>query len=291
MKIDSLKMESYGTSVKSDITIMLANTYPNVYSPVLVSATGLSGGDIINVPNGNSMGIGELSTPTALSRDISLRIRPGGSPGPLELSALRDRVYRAVNGASSGLIKLSIMYKNESQGYIVCVINNIDVDIFTSSPSLTVHMSAVNNTLFQSESDISVKLDRVSVTPITNGMSILVTDNASTAAHGFIVAITFNRNLSGIKLVPAYNIEAWSFEINYDFLDGDIFYLISYPNQRDVYKLTGGISNAKQNLAAYIKPGSTWPLMRYGSNRFDITSSASGLTIGAFTYRETFWGI
>lgn len=201
-------------------------------------------------------------------------------------STLRDLFYKAIHSSDrTGLIQIRFNYSGSTICAISGFVKSIKAPVFGDSQDIEVTLTC---------QDAQLKsLSRVVTTgtPYNSGAATLtLTDNLSTAPHGFLFNVQLGAAASSFGISQISNL--WGFTITYSFLTSDQLWFSSEIGNSYVYVIRSGVTtylNDKIN----IEPA--WPLMFPGTNVFAITCSAA-LTWPVATkplpsYYNTYWGV
>ena len=115
----------------------------------------------------------------------------------------------------------------------------------------------------------------------------VITEPVSTSPHGFKLKLTYTDDVSGFEMQEAADFADWEFQINYEFLDGDELYLSSEIGDKYAYRVRSAVTLQLMDL---IEPGSMWPMMFPGENRYSIANDTL-ITINEWYWYETHWGV
>jgi hypothetical protein len=116
----------------------------------------------------------------------------------------------------------------------------------------------------------------------------ILTDDLSTAPHGFQFVLLFNANVNTV-IIEDPTVNNWVFQVTPSggFLSNDMLYFSSEAKNKYLYIDRGG---EIIHLADSVSFESVWPIMFPGENHFTV-STANLLTWGTIQYTPTYWGI
>ncbi len=193
-------------------------------------------------------------------------------------SSLRDHLYRLIASGRTGLSEVRLMNGGSPVAYIRGHIKKFEADIFSPDPVIQVSISCPDP-MFKSVNPVTPTVT------ISSGIAT-ITDNVSTAPHGFDMTLQFSGNDSSPFVVQGKaGTTEWPFQLNYDFITSDRLRIVSYEDQKSVSVLRSG--NTIQ-LMDKIAIGQVWPLMFPGVTQLQFPAT---VTMYAFEYYQYFWGV
>jgi hypothetical protein len=280
MKLTSMEIHPAGSS---DVYVMSFRD-PGTQNPYnVISVEGLDVDAI--VPKYYGVSANSLDNFYNLSmenRQIVPRVslNPYYAPGKT-YSDLRDDLYKAISSSRTGLIEF--WFKNGED--VVAVISGwmlkFESDLFSKSPEIkmTVRLK-----------DPMLKAPVVTNVPVAglDPALTVITDDVSTAPHGFDFTMTFTGALASVKITDPDDL-SWSFEVTPagGFLNGDVLHFSSQWKNNQLYLVRGGVTIY---LGDKITPGSMWPIIFPGDNKFSF-SGAAVKNWTTISYFPTFWGV
>lgn len=279
MKLTSVELHPEGSS---DVAV-LSFRDPRGTNPYNVEAIiGLDVDEIVPKYYGAS-GSSKFYNMSLLKRDMVVRVRLNPNfTADQSYSDLRDALYKMISSSRTG--KLQLQFKNGST--VVAAISGF------------VSKFEAPNFVKTSEVQITVKCDEPmlkALTPINvsigglNPASTTITDDLSTAPHGFTFDMNNTIITPSIVITDPDHPSDWSFGVTPvgGFLVGDVLHFCSDYNAKDLYIQRGA---SKIYLANVITPGSVWPILFPGVNKFAFTNPTH-LTWADISYYPTYWGV
>jgi hypothetical protein len=277
MKITSIELHPENSS---DVAVFSFRD-PRSTNPYNVKAiAGLDAEEIVSRYYGASYGQ-KFYNLSLEKRELIFKIGLNPRVGELEsYSDLRDALYRMIASSRTGQIE--IQFKNGST--VVAVTYG---SISKLESPLTEKMQEVFITIKPREP--MLKAPTPVIVP-TAGLSLgnaVITDELSTAPHGFKLALNITVPIPSISIGPSG--DSWSFEIIPvgGFFAADVLYFSSEYNDKYLYIMRSG---GKIHLADAVVPGSIWPILFPGENTFVINPSAN-MAWSSITYYPTYWGV
>lgn len=199
---------------------------------------------------------------------------------------LRDEIYKSISYSRQKELELRFSIKHASgssdTASLFGDITKVEGDIFSADSQVGITFKCLDP-FFKSVSEIEYDdPDHWGGEPDV----IEVTDDYSTAPHGFRIVFTFDEDCDSFKI---YNSDNEGFTVVHDFLDGQELHFSSEFNNRDIFMY---VSGDKFSMMDKIAPGSVWPVMKPGDNQFKMFEpfgDAHG-AVNLFYYRKTYWG-
>lgn len=211
---------------------------------------------------------------------IVLNPRPGLNES---YSSLRDNLYKIISSSRTGLVQ--ILFKNGT-------------DIIASVSGFVTKMEAAH---FEKEQQVQISFscpDPMLRAPVPvsipigglNPALLQLTDDLSTAPHGFAFALHMVNNLADLAISLSGD-TSWSFNVipAGGFLYDDMLYFSSEYNNKYLYIIRPGVVDPIY-LADKIVAGSVWPVMFPGENPFVFTHPTD-VVFQSITYYPTYWGV
>jgi len=210
---------------------------------------------------------------------ISLILNPNYSIGNTP-STLRDRIYSLISSYKTSKIALGFYKEDVEVAQIYGFISKIESDLNTLMPEVKITFYC-EDPYFRRSQRISVNTDSMSKT------SPVISDYASSAPHGFRMAITATAPFNTYRIRKTVDFD-WSFTVNFAFNTNDTLYFSSEENDRYVYVNRPSISQT-YNLISNIEIGSEWPIIFPGDNTFNVNTALYNYEY--IQYYPTYWGI
>ena len=222
---------------------------------------------------------------TLEQRDIVIRIQLNPQFSTQSYSELRDNLYKMIASSRTGLIELRFNNKTGSVAHVYGYIKKFEAGHFNEQPEVQITMEC--------DDPILRGVDRVEpITVPTRLSSATITDDLSTAPHGFIFDVTFDQPSPSFIIEESATPE-WAFTVTpgvigsgTGFLAFDHLFYSSESGNKYLYMVRGG--NTIQ-LVDKILHGSVWPILFPGDNFFD--SADEEFTWNHVSYFPAYWGI
>lgn len=256
----------------------------NMYS--IKSITGLDAESIITRHYGGGSGGSAFHDLSVEKREIVMKI--GLNPLFEErqsYSELRDALYRSISSTRTGKIQLHMI--NDDGLFVTTMAVTSGFVTKFESP----HFERLQEVILTITCDSGFlrapeRLDESLVG--LSRVNALITDDKSTAPHGFIFGMNITSSISSI-IISDPNDASWSFGIAPfgGFINGDLLNFSSEYNNKYVSMVRAGNTIP---LAEAIIQGSVWPIMFPGDNHFSFTNDAY-LAWESFSYYPTYWGV
>lgn len=253
----------------------------------------VSGLDIsdINPKYYNALGTDKftLSVPKDRLVGLLLQLNPNHGAGE-SLSFLREKLYKTINSSKFGMVALYFMNDVNVVATLDGYVEKFDYSIFSKDTTATMTIRCPYPFL-------------VDPTPIDITDNVLFgppileyTDLISTAPSGCFLKVKFTSNVTKpvrLNMLDANETMYLPFEINKDFLADDEIIISSLYKQRSVYMVRELVESS---LVTFVTPGSFWPMIYPGVNKFSISVNNSETAISTydvlvFSHKPTFWGL
>lgn len=213
-------------------------------------------------------------------RDIVMKIKLNPQYSLNETpSSLRDALYKAVSSYYTSDIELRFMNGATTVASISGFVTKFEALLFSSNPEIIINLRC-DDAFLRDPAVVNVSLPAASTAPT-------IVDNISTAPHGFKFRLTLTSASAGIKFQKPGDGE-WYFDIDYDFLNGDVLWFSSELNDRYLYVVRSGVTI---HIADKLTAGSTWPLIFPGTNSFAVVMTSTTFTWNSITHFLTYWGV
>jgi hypothetical protein len=247
---------------------------------ILRSAEGLTPDDVVSDFTAKGLVSGyDLYSFTLPPREITLNIGLNPRPEFNETAAsLRENLYKMIGPSRTGAIQ--IRFLNE-QGIVEA---NIYGRVSKFESDLTANKSFVQITFYCE----TPHLVGPEVTVNTSGLSKtapVITDDLSTAQHGFKLHVKFTGSVSFFEINAGTDAP---FKVTYAFAVNDILYISTEQEDRYLHVYDASLGSTVY-LASAMSLNSVWPVIFPGVNAFTVNTSA--YTWELFTYRPRYWGI
>ena len=280
MKITSIDIQSINSSDAITLSFRdLKSTEPYNVKSIL----GLDAESITPQYYGSPGG----STYYTLSLDkriitIQVGLNPDHTQGK-SYSELRDDLYKKIYTSRYG--KLNLVFKEDlmSVATISGFISKFEAPLFEKIPEIKL-------TIECDEPMLTALEPIVIYAPYLDPYNTVITDNMSTAPHGFSFELAIE-TLAGVS-IPSLKIadptDTWFFEMvpTGGFTNGDLIYFSS-GYSKELYMVRNGVTIY---LADTLSVASIWPLLFPGNNKF-ITNNAFNVRWKAVSYYPTYWGV
>lgn len=290
MKIDNIDLYSYNPDIVTPkfIANLSLKDYTLQQSYRVKTILGLDAEEISSKFYGYTyMSNRKSYTMAANQRLVTFKIElnPNYAIGET-VSNLRDNLYRSISSSRTGDIFIVFKLGTERLATLRGRFSKFEYDHFSESPEVSMMISC-QDSMLKSDNEIVIDVSGFSVENFT------VTDNVSTAPHGFKFAIGFTGPASIFTIAEPITLE-WKFEIvprfvtpEYDgFIVGDQLIFSSIPGNR---QLTLMRDNVYYQIVDKLSPGAFWPMIFPGVNTFDVEGANFEWLWMRHYY--TYWGI
>lgn len=198
-------------------------------------------------------------------------------------SDVRDHLYRSISAVRTGVIVMHFNSGGTTVARIFGFITKFEVPYFTPLPEVQLSIRC-DDPMFRAINPVVYEPVELNiVNPIT------LSDNLSTAPHGFQFQVTFKSNATSFTIQDAPINPEWVFRVipNGGFLTGDVLFFSSDHANKYLYIMRGTVQIF---LVDKVQPESIWPVMFPGSTTFYF------LDIAAFDwnhleYSAAYWGV
>lgn len=203
-----------------------------------------------------------------------------GEPDNNSYSELRDRLYRLISASRTGIVQLRFINGGTPVAAVSGRFMKAETSHFTDKPQFQITLKCTDPML-KSLARVNADLDAEGFT----NSSPIVTDNQSTAPHGFRFVAQFTTPES--EFVMTDGSDEWAFTVapTGGFLSGDALVFSSEHKDKELHILRG---MSKILIADRIQAGSIWPILHPGENQFFVEGSVNWISI---THFLTYWGV
>lgn len=290
MKINGVQLFSYISPGSETLIANLPFRDPTAEAPYIVKTIiGLDADEIsaqLYASNGNV----NFYNMAMAQREVVIRL--GLNPKNSNASTfggLRDAMYKAISANRTGLISVKFTDNGVVQTSIQGHIAKLEASHFEENPEVQLTITC-RNPIMRGEELVS----------IVDPSSIDVTDDISTAPHGFAATFVSTGNSTYFSMGQGDPGDPdWRFAVTPSptwggirgagtaFREDDIINLNSDPGSLllTVDFITEGFTRGAMQ---HVVQGSVWPIFYPGENEFFISS---GFTISSISYKPAFWGI
>lgn len=217
-------------------------------------------------------------------RDIILKIKlnPNLVSGE-SFSTLRDAIYKLIASSRTGAIELRFKNGLINVASISGFVTKVESPQFTKSPEIHLTINC-NDPMLKGFELIDIDVE------LLNSTNTVITDDESTAPHGFQFGVLFSNTIDNFIIKDAIT-PTWTFEVDLtgsplvEFIVGDQLNFSSEYNNRYLHLLRG--VNTYQ-LIDRIVAGSIWPIIFPGDNLFVCSNF---VTWEYIRYYPTYWGV
>ena len=217
-------------------------------------------------------------------KDIVLRISLNPNfADEKSYAVLRDDIYKIIASSRTGLIQLRF---NNGANVVAAVsgfVTKVESPAFTKTPE--VHMTiSCDDAMLRAVDYVDVNLESL------NPTSTIITDDLSTAPHGFRFGVVFMDSASAFTVKESI-FPKWLFEVFLtgsslvEFVAGDKLHFSSEVNNKYVYLER---DSEIIHLVDKVMPTSIWPILFPGDNSLICTQP---VTWDYITYYPTYWGV
>lgn len=283
MKVTSVELHPAGSTAVA----VLSYRDPGRQNPYNVkNVSGLDADEIIPRYYGGS-GTTSFYNLSLEKRDLVFTISLNPQFATQSYSDLRDELYKMISSSRTGVVQ--VQFKNGAT--VVAVVSGFvtkfETDLFAKEPSVTMTVNCKNPMLQAPNTTV------IAVGALNPDLTV-ITDAVSTAPHGFTFGLTFVQAKASMKIRNPDD-ATWSFEVTPvgGFLAGDVLQFSSEYNNKKLYITRGA---ATIHVADVITPGSVWPILFPGENKFKVDGVASpggirNMNWAAISHYLTYWGV
>lgn len=199
-------------------------------------------------------------------------------------SDLRDTLYKMISSSRTGRVELHFKNHDDTLAVLYGYISKFESQQTESVPEVQLTIKC----------DEPFLIDPVPVIVPVAGLSFAnftITDDKSTAPHGFKFQMHFTNNVNAIITISDPNDPSWFFKFSPPlvWLPGDILQFSSYTDERYLMALRAS-GGAPAHMADGIWAGSSWPMIFPGINRFKFDYTAN-MAWDNMSYSHYYWGV
>lgn len=217
-------------------------------------------------------------------RDVIIKIglNPTFTSGK-SYAALRDDLYKIISSSRTGEIQLQFKDGDITKSTVSGFVTKFESANFTRTPEVQLTVSC-DDAMLRAVDEIN--MDVITVSP----QATVVTDNDSTAPHGFRFGVIFLEEIIDFSIQDLAE-PNWAFEVNLTgssletFQLDDELHFSSETNNRYLFLIRGFDII---HLVDKIIPTSVWPILFPGENPFVCSEAVRWDYI---TYYPTYWGV
>lgn len=217
-------------------------------------------------------------------REIVLRIVFNPNFHIRETSAdLRDELYAMIAANRSGLLDIHFNSGGGSVARLYGYVTKIEAAHFSKTPEALMTIRC-DDGLFRGVVPNVVDTDSLAtVNPI------VISDNESTAPHGFFMTVAFTANADSFVIAEDSINPAWTFEVT-PVLPFEVGDTLSFSSEFGARRLMTNKLGDEIQLMDRITPGSIWPLIYRGNNElyFSEIGNFDWIELAYFT---AYWGV
>jgi hypothetical protein len=186
-------------------------------------------------------------------------------------------LYKAISSYRTSLLDLGFFNGISEVAQISGFVTKFESALTSSTPEVQITINCPYP-YFRSRTRVTANMSGVTAS------APVITDNVSTAPHGFRMTLTFTGTAFSWQWRKADS--DWLFRISFFFTAGDVFNFSSEEDNKYVNVIRTGVT---YNLASQIQLGSQWPVLFPGVNSW--VSNVSVTTYTSVDYYTTNWGI
>jgi hypothetical protein len=281
MKLTGVEIHAPNTST----VIYLSFRDPGLHNAYNIKAiVGLDADEITARFYGNSSNLVDQFYDLALKkRDVVLRIGLNPRFDQNETySDLRDTVYKMVSSSRTGRIQLYFMNGTDVISVLSGFMGKFESAQFEQVQEVQLTINC-DEPMLKSLTPVSIDVSNLGFTNIS------VTDDKSTAWHGFKFEVHFTSTIASSLVISDPNDPSWNFTIfpPWSWLSGDILSFSSEYNNRYLNYIRSGVVTP---MADTIAAGSSWPVIFPGNNTFAF-SLPTRLAWNSLSYYYNYWGV
>lgn len=198
-------------------------------------------------------------------------------------SYIRDTLYRAISATRTGQLQLQFQAGASTVARIYGHMTKFEVPYFSKTPELQITIRC-DDPMFRGLNPVIYE-----TADLSTGTVVEVADSLSTAPHGFTMNVNIQSTLSEFVISDKATDPDWEFKVipATSFLSGDILYMSSEFNARELYRIRGGVTTY---LLDAIDPSSYWPLIFPIFNEFYFAQAAA-FSWDFLRFDAAYWGI
>lgn len=231
-----------------------------------------------------SGGMGKYYDLTLSKRDVVVQIalNPTFALGK-SYSGLRDELYKLISSSRTGVVQLRFKDGATTVAAVSGFITKFESPQFTQSPEVQMTIEC-SDPMLRDLAETTVPIAGL------NPQATVVTDDLSTAPHGFQFSVKFTAPTVSFSIKDAI-VSSWSFVVNLtgsplvQFIANDELRLSSEYNNRYLHLIRGGVTT---HLVDRIVLNSVWPVLFPGANSFVCSNLVQWEYI---KYYSTYWGV
>lgn len=281
MRVTSINLCPAG----STDSVVLSFRDPTSQNPYIAKdITGLDADEITAKYYASDMSDKKYYDLSLKKRDIVVKIglNPQFSVGK-SYAVLRDDLYRVISSSRTGELQLQFKDGIVTKATVSGFVAKLEAPNFTKTPEVQLTISC-NDPMLRAVSEIN--MDVLTVSP----QSTVVTDDESTAPHGFRFGVIFLGDIIDFSVQDQAE-PNWAFEVNLTgsslehFQFNDELHFSSEINNRYLYMIRGFDIF---HIVDKIIPTSIWPILFPGDNPFVCSEEVRWDYI---THYPTYWGV
>ncbi len=196
-------------------------------------------------------------------------------------SDLRDNLYKMISSSRTG--KVQIQFKNGAEvvAEIFGFVSRLESPLFEKTQEIQITFNC-DQPVLRSPTASVVREDLVGA----ESDILTINDTVSTAPHGFYFDVKFLAHQGLFRIGDEEG--TWFFEVDPSggFEIDDVFIFSSEQNNKSVYLKRGFIYTP---IADKIYPGSVWPILFPGLNRFQINTDL--IQWNQVWHYPAYWGV
>jgi hypothetical protein len=278
MKLTSIEVHPDGSS--SVLTMSFRD--PTAVNPFNVeTVTGLDAEEIIPKYYA-TVGSSKFYDMALSKRQIVMvaKLNPNFTNGDT-FASLRDTVYKTISSSRTG--KVQLQFKNGTTVVAVSsgFVSKVEAPQFEKKQEIKITVDCDKGIL---EALVATAVPVAGLSPA----GFVITDNLSTAPHGFSLDATVLTAVASLVISDPNN-PGWTYTVTPSggFLVGDVLHFSSIYGNKYI-NLTRGASTIQ--LGEVLGAGSVWPILFPGDNHFQFSNPANW-TLTAISHSVTYWGV
>lgn len=196
-------------------------------------------------------------------------------------SDLRDALYRMIASSRTGKLQLQFKDRDHVEAYISGTVSKLEAPLFEKTQEIQITLTCDDPMLRSPEA--------VLIQPLAEAISsqtLIVEDKKSTAPHGFSFDIKFTAHVGAFQIEPEDG--SWNYILQPlgGFEEDDVLMFSSDWNNKSVI-IKRGFSYIP--IADGIYPGSVWPILFPGRNKFEVNTA--NIEWQQIWFYPTYWGV
>lgn len=218
------------------------------------------------------------------ARDLVIRIQVNPRLVLNETNSdVRDELYKAISSSRTGELEVKFFAGASAIAHLFGHVVKFETAYFTAEPEVQLTIRC-NDPMFRGVHEVVIPPGEIATTN-----PLVVTDNYSTAPHGFYTSFEITDTMADLEIYDKEVDPDWSFKVvpASTFLAGDEIFLSSEFGARQLYMVRSAVTT---HLLDRVTTDSVWPMLFPGYNELHFPDIAD-ITWNAFSYFPAYWGV